>query len=693
MSNSEHDNSVTRLATRRYWRVWLAFCLLWSCGGCLSLNLEVAKKTAYVVSWSSGTRVGTRAVKRAANLGPIGRWITKPPKPSERTAQMLRQFALESEYKVSPDKALGKLQTLANSSPTLDRIHAVSELAYQQGEWAMRMGRSERANEMFGTALVEAHRFLFDEAVDLPRNAFDPQFRSICDIYNRSLEELIRYWIKEDQLQVGKALELKTSDTTLRFQVNIPGRWQREKIERFELVNSYEPVGVDNHYRTFGLGVPLIAVRQTNQEMPIAERHYPPGLTMSLTAFLNISSSGQSSRSPEVANLNAELTLHDPLEQTVINVHQTLVPLESDITTPMAHFLDNPLLSTNVLPTFALLNADFAKQYHGIYMLEPYDPEKIPVVMIHGLWSSPVTWLEMFNDLRADPEIHRNFQFWFCLYPTGQPFWESARQVRENLAELRGELKQLGPTDACQEMVLVGHSMGGLVARMLTTSSENHFWSIVSDEPFSALEGDPDSLQRLRQTFFFEPVAEVRRVITIGSPHHGSSFANETTRWLSQKLFSLPSSFTHEYSRIARQNQERLKDAEMLTVSTSIDSLSPDCPVFVSLQQASPNGAVSMHTIYGRLESNSPLSKLIPSEPSDGIVSVESAQLPGSVSQIEVQAEHSVLHQDPRSILEVKRILYEHLRESRRLPENREFVLPTAHQMLEPMMPAPAVRR
>ena len=36
-------------------------------------------------------------------------------------------------------------------------------------------------------------------------------------------------------------------------------------------------------------------------------------------------------------------------------------------------------------------------------MLEPYDPNKMPVVMVHGLWSSPVTWMEMFNDLRSDP--------------------------------------------------------------------------------------------------------------------------------------------------------------------------------------------------------------------------------------------------------------------------------------------------
>ena len=95
---------------------------------------------------------------------------------------------------------------------------------------------------------------------------------------------------------------------------------------------------------------------------------------------------------------------------------------------PLAFFLNDPLLKTEALATFALLNADFGEQFRGVYMLEPYDPEKIPVLMVHGLWSSPVTWMEMFNDLRSKPEIRNNYQFWFYLYPTGQPFWISAAQ-------------------------------------------------------------------------------------------------------------------------------------------------------------------------------------------------------------------------------------------------------------------------
>ena len=64
----------------------------------------------------------------------------------------------------------------------------------------------------------------------------------------------------------------------------------------------------------------------------------------------------------------------------------------------------------------------------------------MPVVMVHGLWSSPITWMEMYNDLRSDPQVRENYQFWFYLYPTGQPFWTSATQMREDLAMMRREV-------------------------------------------------------------------------------------------------------------------------------------------------------------------------------------------------------------------------------------------------------------
>lgn len=661
------------------WLTCLALGLALFGVGCRSLSIETARRTASVVNFTTGGSVGTKAIRKANKFGPFAKLWAKPPSPTERTQQVLRRYALEDSFALERKETLVKLQTYAARKSSLDLQHAVAEIAFQEGEWASKLGQAEKAQEMYATALVNSYQFLFDQKLDLERNAYDPQFRSISDIYNNSLEEVIRRLIKEDRFRVGQVVELRTLDRTVRFSIEQPGLWNDEDIERFEIVGDYQATGVNNHYHTYGLGVPLIAVRRQPEQPKESERHYPPGLTMAFTAFLQFNE-GVSVQTAPARDLDSKLSLLNPLEQVYVQVNDRWIPLESDITTPMAYFLNDPLLNTNVFATFALLNADFAKDFQGIYMLEPYDPKKIPVVMIHGLWSSPVTWLQMFNDLRADPDIRQHYQFWFCLYSSGQPFWESARQVRENLEEIRGRLETTGqPSRALSDMVLVGHSMGGLIARQLTMESEDSFWQILSDRPFEDVKGEQETIDRLRATYFFQPLPSVSRVVTIGTPHHGSRFANETTRWLGHKLITLPQTVTNEYLELAKQNEEIFQNTKPFTISTSIDSLAPGSPFVQQMLESKTAPYVKYHNVIGRIESQSIWSGIFQSEPTDGVVSVESATIHGIESETFVNAEHQKIHQHPRAILDVKRILYDHLIERGELEEQYRLVLPAGY--------------
>jgi pimeloyl-ACP methyl ester carboxylesterase len=680
---TRHERNRPFSAGMRFHVLWLLIV----CGpllltSCATFSLDTARRTASVLSWRGSKSIGTKAVKRKHQFGPVTRLFANPPKPSERTEQVLRQFVTHEDYIRDSDAAIRKLQTYAIQKPSLEKAHAVAELAFQQGEWAMRMGRQERAVEMFTTAILSSHQFLFDPNLDLTRNAYDPQFRSVADIYNKSLEELLRILAKRDELRPGKSIELKSLDRSIEFEIAIPGRWKSEAIEKFVFAGDYEALGLANEYRTYGLGVPLIGIRERSTE-PELEKHYPPGLTMSFTAFLDIEGTANLIPGPDdTVQAKAKLLLLDPLEQNTVNLGYRSVPLESDITTPMAYYLDEPLLQTNVLATFALLNADFAKQYQGIYMLEPFDPNKIPVVMVHGLWSSPVTWLQMFNDLRADKDIRDNYQFWFCLYPTGQPFWESARQVREDLAQLDSELSAQHPGYQRGEMVLVGHSMGGLVSRMLTVHSRNELWNLISDHPIESFEGDPVVLKRIKSTFFFEPVPGISRVISIGTPYRGSSFATDTLQWLGDKLITLPQVVANDYSRIVSQNKPLLKNEDPLLVANSIDSLSPKNPLFGFLLNAEAGPGVEYHNIVGNQTKRSLVQRLSGTESGDGVVSLESAKIPFAKSEIEVDEDHTLIHQNPHAIFEVKRILLADL--EARIRKNTSTA--RAPQLLQPMI-------
>ena len=206
-------------------------------------------------------------------------------------------------------------------------------------------------------------------------------------------------------------------------------------------------------------------------------------------------------------------------------------------------------------------------------MLEPFQPDKMPVVMVHGLWSSPVTWMEMYNDLRSDPAVRDHYQFWFYLYPSGQPFWFSGTQMRESLAMMRRELDPERRYPALDQMVLVGHSMGGLVSKMQSVESGDAFWHTTSDHPFADLKADPAVRRSLANSYFFDPSPSVRTVITIGTPHRGSQFANDTTRWLGHKLITLPGKMLTGREQLLTLNPDFFRPNSPIEITTSIDSL------------------------------------------------------------------------------------------------------------------------
>jgi len=677
-------------------RRWLPVCALATAilcsSGCRTISIDFARNVAGVASVVNRNAIGTRPIRRVNNLGPVRRLFAESPPPSERTKQLLRRYVLEDQYLLDPDEAIRRMQAYALAEPGLERTHAVAELAFKQGEWSARLGQSNRASRMYATALESSYRFLFDPDLDIGRNAYDPQFRSISDIYNRSLEAILRRLIRDDKLVPGSMVSLETINNQIDFVIEVPGRWSGEAFEKFELVNDFRVQGVENQYRTYGLGVPLIGVRKSRDASVAFEEFYPPQLTMALTAFLELASSP--SRDPYATSLEdsdaivAKLSLIDPLEQTIAQVGQRMVPLESDITTPMARYLNDPLLNTNVFATLALLNADFANDFEGLYMLEPYDPAKIPVVMIHGLWSSPVTWLQMFNDLRADREIRERYQFWFCLYPTGQPWWESARQVRNQLADIRQKLTNGQGSDdpslPINQTILVGHSMGGLVARMQTIDSEDLFWNVISEHEPSEFAGSAETIQRLEETFRFQANPGIRQVITLATPLRGSTYANETTRWLGRKAITLPQAFTGEYALITARNRNLIANPGPLTVATSVDSLSSGNPFFERLLQARSGRDVSYHNIYGSYNQNTIPERLGWVKPGDGVVETSSARADDAVSEIEIQSPHNTIHQNPLAILEVKRILLEHLVDNNRTQPDT-LVRPVSAEMLQPL--------
>jgi hypothetical protein len=202
---------------------------------------------------------------------------------------------------------------------------------------------------------------------------------------------------------------------------------------------------------------------------------------------------------------------------------------------------------------------------------------------------------------------------------------------------------------------------------MQTLESGEEFWRILSDQPFEKVKADDEERQRLAAALFFHPNQSVQRVVTIGTPHRGSDYSNDYTQWLGRKLIRLPTSLTEMGNSLIRQNPSVFRDTELLLTKTSIDSLSPDSPIFPTMLRARRAPWVHYHNIIGILEKSKWFHSNAPD--SDGVVTVDSAHIDDVDSEVVVSSSHSMIHSTPRAILEVRRILVEHLRDVCHKPE------------------------
>ncbi|WP_145283210.1 alpha/beta fold hydrolase [Pirellulimonas nuda] len=589
------------------------------------------------------------------------------PQASDRTQQLLRRYDLVGELDGDRSALVARLAGLATTDSLHEHQYAMSELAYLGAKRAEGRRRT-LAVELYGTSLLHAYEYLFDPADGVACNPYDPQFRGACDLYNQSLEGLLRLVQEEGDLRPGDRRTIQTTNHTCSFDVELKSTgWHAEDLNNFLFVSDYEVNGLRNHYHTYGLGVPLIAVRQAHGDGDVAEQFYPNNLCFPLTAFLRIDRDTQPDQPGiQVAERDKPraprfvLELHDPLDRQTLAIGAKQAPLETDLSTPLAYFLNQPEFQEKDISTLGLLRPDELKAVQGLYMLEPYDPNKMPVVMVHGLWSSPATWMEMFNDLRSEPLVRQHYQFWFYLYPTGQPFWESAAQFRGDLADMRRRLDPDHRLPALDQTVLVGHSMGGLVSKLQTVDSGDQFWRTNTDQPFAELDADPDVREALAESYFFRPSPSVRRVVTIGTPHRGSDFANGFTRWVSAKLIDAPMQMLNGQRQLFARNGDYFRPNSSLAIRTSVDSLDPKSPWLPVLASADPGPWVDYHNIVGRVPENTFQGFL--TREGDGIVAIESARLDGQSrlkSQVVVPADHLSVHRHPQSILEVRRILFE----------------------------------
>jgi pimeloyl-ACP methyl ester carboxylesterase len=309
-------------------------------------------------------------------------------------------------------------------------------------------------------------------------------------------------------------------------------------------------------------------------------------------------------------------------------------------------------------PSPAKRDADVARLFRfeptGLSLLQSYRRGRIPVVFVHGLWSNPCSWSSMVEALEADPALRDRYQFWSFGYSTGDPIPYSALLLRRDLDEVRQKFDPDRSDAAIDRMVIVGHSMGGLLTKMMAQDSGSRLWRLLSDRPVEELAGDPEDRDLFRRALIFRPRPEVRRVVFIATPHRGSHVDRNRLERLGSRLVRLHEPLRASFGRLMDRNgPEFFKERVRNGLPTSIDELEWGSPILTGLSELGLAAEITAHSIIADRRDPPRAGG------GDGLVPYDSAHLDGVTSELLVSSGH-LCQDNPAVIREVRRILVEH---------------------------------
>jgi len=414
--------------------------------------------------------------------------------------------------------------------------------------------------------------------------------------------------------------------------------WQSSDFQCFQPVGSYTTSSLLRRFTSNGVGVEYVVLSSDTPRSPFIAPRQP----FAATAVL------QPAMGPVPAAFT--LDLYDPLRTAAT---ETGLPLARDLTAPLAYSAaesGNEGLIDFLDPA---ANEDAAT----LSMNEPYQPGKIPIVLIHGLASSPITWSHLQNDMRAQPCVVEKYQVWLFRYDTGSPFLATAAELRRQLATLRQTYDPGGADPSMSRIVLVGHSLGGLVSKLQVTSSGDELWRSAAKQPLNTIRTDPDTYSRLARSFYFTPAPTVSRVVYIATPHQGSVYATRCVGKISSALVKEPPDWTIRHAQLIRDNPGAFGREMNAGIPTSVDLLDPESCILQATNRLPYRPGVALHSIIGDDRWTCSEGR------SDGVVAVSSAHLGGVQSEVFVDASHTGIQLQNETSAEVIRILLAHAAE------------------------------
>ena len=605
------------------------FIVLFSKGGMLVNQVQVRRfPVLFLLLLSFLLSAGCRSSsKRSFSYYPL---------PSSRWTQQTEQYLVSRQLpsKLTETNPQSLLRALREKNLNLTDLESMMELSFEKADLT-------DDNDIYSAVEYYAYAACFAWRI-LDREGFDnPKTQRASDIYQACLARVLEDGTRDKGFQMNG--QWNVHENIPSFPVYSHGFPNRTHLFRNVTVPKTDTnYNLTNYYVRKGAGLPVIFHPDANASSDPLDIYHNLGHPMSATIIVL--------PNDDLEKGFCRIEVVNSRVYSTIKVSGKEIPLAGDFSAAYQEMLERDLSSK--LWIMGFLDGDRESKFQGLYMAEPYNPDKIPVVFVHGLLSTPATWMETMNELDQIPGIKERYQFWFYMYPTSGSILLNGTDLRENLQRTIHHLDPKNTNPALKHMVLIGHSMGGLLARLQVVYSDDKLYSGLCRVPFNELQGKPTVLELAKKTLFFDPNPNVSHVVYIGTPHNGSPLSFTPTGRLGSLIAHTPSWQKNFRSELNEQNPNAFLPAfKIQSQPNSIDMLGFENPFLKVFQGLRPSEHIQVHSIAGDLN------QLFESRKGDSVVPLTSALATKSDTVTIVQERHMELHHHPKTISEITRIL------------------------------------
>ncbi|RKG29558.1 esterase/lipase family protein [Acinetobacter tianfuensis] len=629
-----------------------------------ALNVSIANERESIISRN---KLSEATLNVLSMTGREAKICTNTPEQCVEEIKNIPQIMDEQLYSAASELYLSKAIELSSSSACKISILSNKKSAEKQAIEKQNYDACIKQQlRMLDRSIRYSYAYMFKTQRAPQDRIFDNRQVQIRDFYNQSIAKMVSLFTANNP-QSQAVDKITVGDYTYHIDYSHYPELKNHKIEQLLSTYNLNFSGLRSITRRDGFGSEFLVVLPDVKEQSGKPKYiidplnhqYPNGQNPNIRQARYLAATLTAEPANKVNNVDdiihsKDFTIrtYDPYKYEQLTIANKKYPLAANFSAPYGLWLAENNLGKSAY--LSLIDRDQNITMPHLFMLEPYNPNKKVIVLIHGLASSPEAWIRLTNDIMGDPVLRENYQVWQVFYSTNMPIIESRFQIYALLTQAFAETS--AQSAAKKDAVLIGHSMGGIISRLLVSNADISEAAIkeMNFRQLNRYRGIPVVKQRMQM----KDIPNFSRAIFVSAPHRGTDFADLWFTKAARKIIKLPGAFLSAFADVLKQEEDLkniLTDVNQGLMQNGPSDLSYKSDFMTLTKNIMPKANFKYHSIVGNAtNSNDPLIM------TDDIVPYNSSHLDGAISEKIIKGGHSI-QETPEAVLELRRILRLHL--------------------------------